>query len=151
MAKKPRIRPLALCVFRRGNLIFVAEGYDARKQQRFFRPIGGGIEFGEPAIDTVRREVLEEINAPVRDLRYIGTLENIFLYEGEPGHEICLIFDGAFVEPERNADDYEVQGTDDGDMLFIASWKPLDFFRDGHAPLYPTGLLELLDGDKGGG
>ena len=147
MEKKKRIRPLALCVFRRGDKIFVAEGHDEQTNKTFYRPIGGGIEFGEQAIDTVRREVQEEIAAEVTNLVYLGTLENIFVYQGETGHEICLMFDGAFVDKYRNADDYEVIGSDDGNIVYTAMWKSLDFFRDGYAPLYPDGLLELLDNE----
>jgi len=143
--KKKKIRPLALCVFRRGDKIFVAEGHDPAKNQTFYRPIGGGIEFGERAAETVAREVMEEINAEVADLVYIGTLENIFTYESNPGHEICLMFDGRFVDETLNADDYSVIGEDDGEVLFTATWKPLSFFRAGNAPLYPDGLLNLLD------
>lgn len=144
--KKNRVRPLALCVFHRGDAIFVARGHDSLKQQTYYRPIGGGIEFGEPAIETVRREIREEINAEVADLRYLGTLENIFVYEGETGHEIVLLFDGRFVDDYRNQDDYTIQGSDDHEILFTAEWLPLDYFRQGKAPLYPDGLLALLDG-----
>lgn len=145
MSKKQRIRVLALCVFRRDDKILVAAGYDNIKQQAFYRPIGGGIEFGETAVAAVTREVREEINAEVKNLRYLGTLENIFVYNGETGHEIVMMFDGAFVDEYRNADDYSVQGIDDGEVLFTAEWKSLEFFRQGNAPLYPDGLLQLLD------
>jgi 8-oxo-dGTP pyrophosphatase MutT (NUDIX family) len=146
MEKKKHIRPLALCVFRRGDKIFVAEGHDDTKVNKtFYRPIGGGIDFGERAIDTVKREVQEEIAAEVTNLVYLGTLENIFVYEGETGHEICLMFDGAFVDAFRNVDDYVVTGSEDNNTLYTAMWKSLDFFREGYAPLYPDGLLEMLD------
>jgi 8-oxo-dGTP pyrophosphatase MutT (NUDIX family) len=146
--KKNRIRPLALCVFHRGDSIFAARGYDSLKQQTFYRSIGGGIEFGERAVDTVRREILEELNAEVTDLHYIGTLENIFTYEGETGHEIVMLFDGRFVEDYRNQDDYRAQGSDDNETLYTAEWLSLDYFRQGNAPLYPEGLLALLDGKQ---
>jgi 8-oxo-dGTP pyrophosphatase MutT (NUDIX family) len=145
MDKKKRIRPLALCVFRREDKIFVAEGHDDLLNKTFYRPIGGGIDFGERAIDTVKREVREEIAAEVSQLVYLGTLESIFNHEGEAGHEICLMFDGAFVDAFRNEDDYVVVGSDDGNSAYTAMWKSLDFFRAGHAPLYPDGLLALLD------
>ena len=146
MSKKQRIRPLALCVFRRGDSIFAARGYDSLKRQVYYRPIGGGIDFGERAIDTVKREVMEEMQAEVADLRYLGTLENIFVYHGETGHEIVLMFDGRFVDDFRNRDDYSAQGSDDGEIKFTATWIPLDYFRQRSAPLYPDGLLDLLDG-----
>ena len=144
--KKRRIRPLALCVFRREDMIFVSRGYDSHKHETFYRPIGGRIEFGERGRETVAREVSEEINAAVTDLVYLGTLENIFTYEGEPHHEILMIYDGRFSGPAMNRDDITVTGTDDGDILYQGSWKRLDFFRgDDAPPLYPAGLLELVD------
>jgi len=41
------IRSIAICVFRHKNHILVAEGYDPVKDEYFYRPLGGGIEFGE--------------------------------------------------------------------------------------------------------
>ena len=144
--KKARIRPLALCVFRRGEKIFVSQGYDSHKDQIFYRPIGGKIEFGERGADAAAREVREEIGAEITDLAYLGTLENIFIYEGKRHHEIVMIYDGRFTDPAMTADDIRVQGIDDGDILYEANWKPLDFFRAPDAPpLYPAGLLALLD------
>lgn len=144
--KKPRIRPLALCVFRRKDKIFVAEGYDSVIGKTFYRPIGGKIEFGEYGHETIVREVMEEINAEVTDVRYLGTLENIFVFDGKRGHEIVMIYDGRFIDDSLNNDEIVVRGTDDGAVLFDATWKSPDFFRaDDAPPLYPNGLLGLLD------
>ena len=144
--KKARIRPLAVCVFRRAEKIFVSRGYDAHKAQTFYRPIGGRIEFAERGRDTVIREVREEIGADVVDLAYLGALENIFTYRGNPGHEIVLVYDGKFSDPAMYEDDVALRGTDNGEVLYEASWKELAFFRAEDAPpLYPTGLLALLE------
>lgn len=144
--KKRRIRPLALCVFRRGEKILVARGYDAVKDQTFYRPIGGGINFGERGADAVVREVREELDAEVVDLAYLGAFENIFAYEGKAGHEIILVYDGRFTDSALNEDDARLEGEDDQELLYEASWKSLVFFRAEDAPpLYPAGLLALLD------
>lgn len=144
--KKRRIRPLALCVFRRSDKILVARGYDALKDQTFYRPIGGGIDFGERGAEAVIREVREELDAEVVDVVYLGAFENIFTYEGKMGHEIILIYDGRFNDPALNEDDARLQGEDDEELLYEASWKSLDCFRgDDAPPLYPAGLLALLD------
>ncbi len=144
--KKKRIRPLALCVFRREDMIFVARGYDARKDETFYRPVGGRIEFGERGCDAVIREVREELNAEVTNVTYLGALENIFTYENAPGHEIVLIYNGRFTDPVLNADDVCVQGRDGARVLYEAGWRPLEFFQGNAAPpLYPEGLLELLE------
>jgi 8-oxo-dGTP pyrophosphatase MutT (NUDIX family) len=142
--KKNRIRPLAICVFRNNGRILVAEGYDPVKGQTFYRPLGGAIEFGERSQDTVQRELMEEIGARVEDLQYLGTLENIFIFNGEAGHEIVMVYDGVLTESGLY-EQAEVEGREaDADESFKAVWKSLDEFGEGKSILYPTGLLELL-------
>lgn len=145
MSKKKKIRPLAICVFRHNNRILVAEGYDTVKNEYFYRPLGGAIEFGEPSIDTICRELMEEINVVVNreTLRYLGAVENIFTFNGIPGHEIVLIYDGALIEPglyEQNV----ILGKDTNGEDIRAVWKDLNEFREGKFILYPTGLIEML-------
>jgi 8-oxo-dGTP pyrophosphatase MutT (NUDIX family) len=139
-----RIRPLAICVFRHHDRILVAEGYDPMKKQTFYRPLGGGIEFGEKSEDTIRRELKEEINAEVVDIWYLGALENIFVFNGTPGHEIVQVYDGML--KESGLYEQAVIVGKEADVLesFTAMWKSLDEFREGKSILYPTGLLELL-------
>ena len=48
------IRPIALAVPRRGDDLLVFEGHDPTKGQTFYRPLGGGIDFGETAEAAVR-------------------------------------------------------------------------------------------------
>ena len=141
--KKNRIRPLAICVFLNNDRILVAEGYDPIKQQTFYRPLGGGIEFGEVSADTVRRELKEELNVEVGELRYLGALENIFVFNGTPGHEIVMIFDGALVNSGLYEQAVIVGEEANGDSI-RAMWKSLDDFGEGKSILYPPGLLELL-------
>lgn len=142
--KKNRIRPLAICVFRKDDRILVAEGYDPVKRQTFYRPLGGAIEFGEQSEDTVRRELMEEIGAEVGEVWYLGTLENIFVFNGEPGHEIVLIYDGVLTD-SKLYEQAEVEGNEaEVGESFKAVWKSLDEFGEGKSILYPTGLVELL-------
>ena len=141
-----RIRSVALCVFSRNGSILVAEGVDAVKGETFYRPLGGTIEFGERSSDTVVREIGEELGAEVKpeSLRFIGTLENIFVYNGLPGHEIVLVYDGELSDPglyERGV----LHAQEDDGVPFRALWKPLVEFGPG-APLYPEGLKVLLAG-----
>jgi 8-oxo-dGTP pyrophosphatase MutT (NUDIX family) len=141
--KKNRVRAIAICVFRNGNHILVAEGFDEVKNQKFYRPLGGTIEFGEYSAETVRRELMEEIQAEVSDLRYLGTLENIFTFNGENGHEIVFVYDGKFTDMalyERE----RLQGDELG-TTFEAIWVDLREIGPGSPPLYPTGLAELLN------
>ena len=143
----PHIRPIAICVFRHHGKILVFEGHDPRKDETFYRPLGGGIEFGERSADTIRRELREEINVEVRDLVYLGTLENIFTYDDEPGHEIVQVYDGVLTEPGLYEQAVVLGHEAEVEEPFLAMWKSLDEFGTGGSILYPDGLLEMLSGN----
>jgi 8-oxo-dGTP pyrophosphatase MutT (NUDIX family) len=140
--REEKIRAIAICVCRDGERILVAEGHDSRKGQTFYRPLGGTIEFGERGGETVRREFREEIDADLLEVRYLGTLENIFTYEGRGGHEIVLVYDGRLSDRSLYQKDV-IQGDELG-TPFKAVWKRLEEFGPGQPPVYPDGLLELI-------
>ena len=142
-ANRPRIRPMAIAVFRDGDRILVFEGHDPTKRETFYRPLGGGIEFGERAQDCLAREIREELGAEIADVAYLGTLQNISSRDGQMGHEVVIVYAARFVDPDLYQAD--LRGQDDG-KPFVALWKSLDEFRAGAAPLYPDGLLGFLDG-----
>jgi 8-oxo-dGTP pyrophosphatase MutT (NUDIX family) len=140
-----QVRPLAICLFRKENRILVAEGYDPRKKETFYRPLGGGIEFGENSQETICRELLEELDLEVdkESLEYLGALENIFTFNGNPGHEIVLVYDGALKDPSAYLQ-AEIRGKEVNGEDVRALWKDLDEFGSGKSILYPDGLLALL-------
>jgi 8-oxo-dGTP pyrophosphatase MutT (NUDIX family) len=142
-----KIRPLAICIFRQGDKILVAEGRDPVKGETFFRPLGGGIEFGEYAHQTIARELREELGVEVSDLRYLFTLENIFVYHGQRGHEIVLVYDGRLGDADLYTRE-AIQGQEEGELFFTAVWKSLSEFEPGKKILYPTGLYERLRTDE---
>jgi 8-oxo-dGTP pyrophosphatase MutT (NUDIX family) len=140
--RQGQVRPIALCIFRQDDRVLVAEYYDPSKNQTFYRPLGGTIEFGERGQQTVEREIREELGATVADLHYLATFENLFVYNGQQGHEIVLMYEGRFTD--RAIYDLEsVAGHDDGDLPLKAVWRQLNSFGPS-APMYPDGLLELL-------
>jgi len=144
VVKQRHIRPIAICVFRRADLIFVFEGRDSVKNEVYYRPLGGAIEFGERGIQTVEREIMEEIGEQVENLKPLSAIESLFTYEGQPHHEIVLVFEADFADGavyQRAS----VNGNESDGAPFTVMWKPLSDFRDGKAILYPEGLLELLD------
>ena len=139
----PRIRPIAICIVRQADRILVFEGRDQVKQQTFYRPLGGGIEFGETGMQAIAREIKEELNADLIDVRYLFALENIFTCNGQAGHEIVLVYSASFADP-RFSEQAEITGHEDNGATFRAFWKPLSDFGPDGAPLYPDGLLERL-------
>ena len=138
----PQIRAIAICIFRDNGRILVNEEHDPVKGLSFCRPLGGGIEFGASGAKAVAREMFEEIGAQVANLRYIGTLENIFTYRGQLCHEIVQVYDGELVERSL----YErafIPGIESDGQPFQAMWRMLGAFGPKLA-LVPNGLIELL-------
>ena len=138
-----QIRPIAISVFHNSNRILVFEGHDPVKGETFYRPLGGGIEFGESSEATVRRELKEEINVDVGDLRLLGVLENIFMFNGNSYHEIVMVFDGSLIDSGLYAQ-AEIHGKEANGDDICATWKSLHEFESGQAILYPDGLIKLL-------
>jgi ADP-ribose pyrophosphatase YjhB (NUDIX family) len=137
------VRPLAIVVVRHPDgRVLVAPGFDHVKGQRFYRPLGGEVEFGERAEEAARREIHEEIGAEVEDLRLLATFENIYVYRGRPGHELIWCFEGRLAD--RGLYEQDEIMAEEGEAAFVVQWVPLDTFRSGETPLYPEGLLELL-------
>jgi 8-oxo-dGTP pyrophosphatase MutT (NUDIX family) len=137
------IRPISIGIIRRDDAILVFEAFDALKQETFYRPLGGGILFGETGEQALRREFREEIATDLASIAYLGTLENIFVHAGRPGHELVRVYEAQLADETLYASD-ELTVTEETETL-VAFWKPLDLFRQNLAILYPIGLLELLD------
>ena len=142
--RNEQIRVIALAVLRQADHIFVTEYVHPITGELYYRPLGGGVDFYETGEDAIRRELLEEIDADLTDVHYVGMMENIFTTEDSRGHQICLMYTATFTEAHRNTTDYIVEGQE-GETPFKAMWKPISIFRTGSPSLYPNGLLDLLD------
>ena len=143
MSDDKRIRPIALCVFRRGDRILVAEGYDEVKGEAFYRPPGGGLRFGEHSAEALRREMREEFDVEITDLRLLDVMENIFTCRGRPGHEIVFVYDADPVDPsfyEREP----IEGEDTRGGRFRCRWLDPAEVSSETPPVYPDGLVELF-------
>lgn len=138
-------RPVALAVIRREAEILVFDVPDEVKAVTGHRPPGGTIEFGERGEEAVVREIREELGAELVDVRSLGTVENIFRYQGREGHEIVLIFEGRLADATLYARDEIAAVLENGSPLRLL-WKRLADFGP-RAPLYPDGLLTLLVGE----
>ncbi|HLF70446.1 MAG TPA: NUDIX domain-containing protein [Actinomycetota bacterium] len=134
---------IALFVIRRDDSILVFEAFDSAMGSPFYRPLGGGVKRGETSEAAIVREIREELSLEIMDLHLLGTLENIFTYEGELGHEAVFVYEGRFADTASYAVEEFTVTEDDGSAL-SARWIPLQFFDDYHR-LVPRGLKELID------
>ena len=139
----PGIRPKAVCVFRRGSEILVGPCFDPVKEEEFFVPPGGGIEFGGYSDAAIRREIEEELSAEITDPDLLGIRETVFSFQGSTGHEIVFIYSADFVD-RSFYEKTEIDAVESSGVPFVVRWMELETFGPSGPPLYPEGLFELL-------
>ena len=90
--KNPELIARVVCV--KDGKILLCRG---RGGPHYFLP-GGHVEYGEPALVALKREIKEELNAGLRNPVFIGAVENIFSSERRGDtHEISLLFTGEVI------------------------------------------------------
>jgi 8-oxo-dGTP pyrophosphatase MutT (NUDIX family) len=97
---KSRIRPISLGLIQHQGHLFVSKGHDTVTNKVFYRFLGGGIDFGETSVNALKREFQEEIQAELTNIEYITCLDNIFVCNGKPGHELIQLFRCHFADPD---------------------------------------------------
>ncbi|SMX32337.1 NUDIX domain protein [Actibacterium lipolyticum] len=138
------IRVKALGLHWRNGRLLASEVYDDAGKLKGVRPLGGSVEFGEPAHVAVLREFKEELGLDVVIRGQPLVMENLYAHEGSAGHEVLFIFEvtfpaGAFDGQER------VEFYEDSGAACVAHWYDLnDLDRDDGPELFPAGLKALL-------
>jgi ADP-ribose pyrophosphatase YjhB (NUDIX family) len=124
----------------RDGALLVSEGTNP-SGALFHRPLGGHVEFGEYALDTVHREFREEIGQALTGVRLADVLENIFEWEGATQHEIVFIFTAALAD--ESAYDIPEQIIRDSHDKTRVIWRSPDAASP---PLYPVGVADVAVG-----
>ena len=133
------VKAMAVVRRERDGALLVSE-YAGPEAAPFQRPLGGHVEFGEYARDTVIREFQEEIGQRLAGVRLLGVVENIFQWRGSTQHEIVFLFTAGFADPAA----YEIgeqRILDNTDGWTRVIWRAPG---TGGPPLYPVGIMELI-------
>ena len=136
-----RIRNIAVGLPVRDGHVLALRGSDPDRGIEFYRAIGGGIEFGETAEEALRREFREELGCELTHAELLTVTQNIFTYEGSPGHEIAHVFLVSSGYLDSLGLDARLSILDEGSPV---EWVSLSALRDGRRPLYPEGVTDLL-------
>lgn len=136
------IRVIAIALIQNGDRLFVGEGFDHLKQQTFYRALGGGVEFGETSEVALQREFAEEMGAELTNIRYVATIENLFTFNGNPGHEIIQLYSSDFVD--RHLYEQDSILFTEGEVKKTAVWVAIDRFLSGELCLVPEQCLQYL-------
>lgn len=143
MNEPGEIRVIALGLIRDGDRLFVSEGYDPITQETFYRALGGGVEFGETSRTALEREFLEEIQATLTDIKYLGCIENLFTFNGRQGHEIIQLYQCDFAEPKF----YQIDSltfSENPVRQHRALWIHISRFKSGELRLVPEVFFDYL-------
>ena len=107
---------------------------------------GGRGEMLEPARETLRREMREELRVAVQVGRLLWVVENFFDYDGKSYHELALYFLMSLPRGSRlrSLDEFEGSELLDGGatLKLLFKWFPLGGLEG--IALYPTFLQQGL-------
>ena len=73
------IRPIAISIIRKNNSILVYERTDDISKDKFYRLVGGCIEFGELSKDALKREFHEELSLEIINCKLLSIFESLSL------------------------------------------------------------------------
>lgn len=132
-----RVRVIAVGILIKDGWVLAEEYAGGDDSGLFLRAPGGGVEFGEPADDAIRREFAEELGVTLDEARLLGVTENIFDAHGKRGHEIVYAYGIQCAALEALPRDARLPVLDSDTTV---GWYPLDALP---APFYPAGCLEL--------
>jgi ADP-ribose pyrophosphatase YjhB (NUDIX family) len=107
---------------------------------------GGRAEHGETAEQTLKREMLEELETEVRVDRLLWVVENFFEYDGLSYHELALYFLIRFPQGSAPLSSDAFDGAE-ADMPLRFRWFPVRRETLAALPLFPAflprGLTDL--------
>ncbi len=104
---------------------------------------GGRVEIGENSVDTVKRELQEELNKDIEIMGYVATIENFFELEEKKYHEIYFLHKIEFT----NEEDKKIESTMhnmEGKEYLIYEWLDLDKIDEYN--IMPSCLKDIIKG-----
>lgn len=140
-----KIRPLSLALIKNSSgQLLLLRGFDSVKNEHFYRPLGGGIEFSESSRTALEREIMEELGQEVFVSDLEASFENIFTFDGIKGHEIIMLYTADF----KNKEIYnltEIDIFESGVAISKAVWRSVKEIKSEGSKLYPNGLEAVVE------
>jgi len=138
-----RIRFAVFALFEYQNRFLMYKAIDSYSKILYYRPIGGGVEFGEYSIDAIRRELSEEISAEIIVKKDFCFFESVFHFENQTRHEIYKGYLADFVNKEFYKKK-SIRGIEPDGERYEAEWIELADLLNANTNIYPNGLKDLL-------
>lgn len=121
--------------------VLFERGADDTRGWWYFLP-GGRAELGESSLETIQREMLEELGENAEVERLVFVVENFFVHNDTHHHELGLYF---LVHLASSASIYQEQGIferEEEGRTLIYSWLPLRILDE--SLVYPVFLKKAL-------
>ena len=136
------IRPIAISIIRKNNSILVYERTDDISKDKFYRLVGGCIEFGELSKDALKREFHEELSLEIINCKLLSIFESIFTFNSSKMHETVFLYTSDF--KDTNAyNKKNIEGLE-GSRKFNAVWISVSDFLDEKYKIYPKEIVQYL-------
>lgn len=111
-------------------------------QDKYWALIGGRCQLNEKSDDSIKREVLEEIDIKEVNVdRLLWVVENFFEFNGKKVHEISLYYQISLGENEKIYETEEFDGIEEGKNIKF-KWFDLNELKS--APLKPDFIKDKL-------
>ena len=137
-----RVRPIAISIIRNNDKILVYERQDDITGEKFYRLVGGCIEFGESSNIALKREFEEELSLDIKNTKLISIFESIFTFNSKEMHEIVFLYESKFADSSIYNKDI-INGLE-GDRAFNAIWILVDDFLKKKYKIYPEEIIDYL-------
>ena len=107
--------------------------------------IGGRVEIGENSVDTIKREIKEELGKNIEITGYISTIENFFEMEGSKYHEIMFVHKIEFTNEEDKKIENTMKNVEGKEYL---QYEWIDLESIDNYPLLPIAIKDILKENK---
>ena len=107
--------------------------------------IGGRVEIGESSVDTIKREIKEELGKDIEITGYVSTIENFFEMEGSKYHEIMFVHKIEFSNEEDKKIEYMMKNIEGKDYL---QYEWIDLNSIDEYPVLPIAIKDILKENK---
>ena len=136
------VRPIAISIIRNDDSMLVYEREDDVTGEKFYRLVGGCIEFGETSSIALEREFEEELSLQIENSKLISVFESIFTFNSKKMHEVVFLYSSDFKD-DSNYRKSAINGLE-GTRAFEAVWVSISDFLNHKYKIYPEEIVEYL-------
>lgn len=107
--------------------------------------IGGRVEIGENSVDTIKREIKEELGKDIEIIGYISTIENFFEMKNSKYHEIMFVHKIEFINEDDKKIEYTMKNIEGKEYL---QYEWIEINKIDEYPLVPKVIKAILKENK---